>query len=126
MPMIQEAVKVQDVQLAKGGAADTGVSADNFARQTKVGNGLNSLDNNTYITFPLPIFRQGKIVGGGGQLAAAGSDSSGSVLSGLSSTTLGGSVSSGIVVVGPGGVNDSSGKFPPITTLPVLPIVPRH
>jgi hypothetical protein len=52
---IQDAVKRQNRDLAKGRASDTGVSADEFARKTRVGNGLNALDHNTYITFGLPF-----------------------------------------------------------------------
>jgi len=41
-------------------AEDTGVSADSFARQKKVGNGLGALDDNTYATFTLPFLLRQK------------------------------------------------------------------
>src|SRR5436190_969293 len=56
--LIQEAVNAQNQKLAKGGVEDTGVSADSFARQKKVGNGLGALDNNTYSTLTLPVLQR--------------------------------------------------------------------
>ena len=56
--LIKEAVNAQNQKLAKGGVEDTGVSADSFARQKKVGNGLGALDDNTYATFTLPFIRK--------------------------------------------------------------------
>jgi hypothetical protein len=57
--LIQDAVQRQSDQLAKGRVEDTGVSADNFARKPRVGNGLGALDDNAYATFVLPeISRQ--------------------------------------------------------------------
>jgi len=54
---IREAVRRQNKEIAKGRAKDIGITADEFARKQKIGNGLDALDNNTYSTFPLPLFR---------------------------------------------------------------------
>lgn len=63
---IQEAVKKQNKELAKGRARDTGVSADEFASKPRIGNGLDSLDNNTYITFGLPFVQRDLLSGAPG------------------------------------------------------------
>lgn len=55
---IRDAVNKQNKELAKGRKRDTGVSADEFASKPRVGNGLNALDNNTYITFGLPFVQR--------------------------------------------------------------------
>ncbi len=58
--LIQAAVNAQNQKLAKGRVEDTGISADSFARQKKVGNGLGALDDNTYATFTLPFLLRQK------------------------------------------------------------------
>jgi len=58
--LIQEAVDKQSRLLAKGRAADTGVSADSFARRPKIGNGIDTMDDNAYATFVLPVFSRQK------------------------------------------------------------------
>ncbi len=58
--LIQDAINRQRNQIANGKVTDTGVSADDFARRPKVGNGINAVDNNTYITLLLPFLRQTK------------------------------------------------------------------
>jgi len=61
--LIQDAVKRQSGQLAKGRAEDTGVSADNFARTPRVSNGIGALDDNAYATFVLPVVSRQKGLG---------------------------------------------------------------
>jgi hypothetical protein len=45
---ISVAVKKQNIRVEKGGAADTGMSADQFAASSKPLHGLNTIDNNSY------------------------------------------------------------------------------
>jgi hypothetical protein len=47
---INTAVEKQNYYLARGRAVDTGISAEEFATATKIGNGLNAIDLNTYQT----------------------------------------------------------------------------
>ena len=56
-PLIQSAVNAQNQKLAKNKMQDTGVSADSFAREHRIGNGLGAIDENTYNIFTLPVFR---------------------------------------------------------------------
>jgi hypothetical protein len=58
--LLRDAVEQQTIQLTKGGSKDTGVSADDFVRQHKVGNGLGTLDDNTYSALVLPFARPQK------------------------------------------------------------------
>jgi len=104
-PLIQAAIETQKEKLAKGQAEDTGVSADKFVHAKNIPDGLGTLDNNTYSTFTLPVFGRGQEKG----LTA----DSGSVVTGLSSTTLGGYVQTVV----------SSGTLPP---LPPSRSIPSH
>lgn len=58
MPKIKKAIERQDELIRRGGAKDTGITADNFPKQRNLpGNGLNGTDNNTFILGTLePLF----------------------------------------------------------------------
>jgi len=69
LALINAAIQRQNEALARGRATDTGVSADEFAAKLRPGNGLSTLDHNTYATAvhpPLTPTQLGQLVGGQG------------------------------------------------------------
>jgi hypothetical protein len=66
---IRDAINTQNKDLAAGRARDTGISAEEFASRPHIGNGLNTMDNNTYTAFGLPFVQRNLFNTGSGQPA---------------------------------------------------------
>ncbi len=54
---IQKAVEAQKEKLKSGSLRDTGQSVDSFLDNWRPGNGVNTIDDNTYKMFELPLLR---------------------------------------------------------------------
>jgi hypothetical protein len=54
LPLIQQAIQLQQKQIASGQVADTGVSADTYVQLPAAGNGFGGLDSGTYQTVVHP------------------------------------------------------------------------
>ncbi len=61
LALIKAAVRKQTEVLAKGGAEDTGVSANSFAASPRLGHGINALDHNSYQTAVHPALTLGQV-----------------------------------------------------------------
>jgi hypothetical protein len=59
LTLVRAAIDVQQKAIASGKAVDTGISANNFAKLKKRGNGLNSIDTGNYLTAaPQPLTKR--------------------------------------------------------------------